>query len=80
MPHDANGNELKVGDHVSMSGTVKNILPSENYCNCTVELDLPQLPDNTKTLVSSVNTRQLVLSPVAEPVQEEPDETEGSNA
>lgn len=64
MPHDANGNPLKEGDKVFMQGTITSILPSEDYCNCAVELDLPMPPDNTKTVVSSINCKQVYLSPV----------------
>ena len=61
MPHDAKGNLLKVGDRIVLRGTILNIMPSEDYCNCTIELDYTMPPDNQKSMVSSINTKQLLL-------------------
>lgn len=62
MPHDAKGNLLKVGDKVAIPATVTLISTGEGYCNCSVELDHPMPPDNTKTTMSALNTRQVVRS------------------
>ncbi len=60
MPHDANGVRLIVGDKVSITGTVTQISEGDNYCNCTVDVDLPMPPYMTKTNISAINTKQLV--------------------
>ena len=59
MSHDANGNELKVGDAVVIFGKVTQLLVSSDYCNCSVELDQLMPPENTKSVISSINTRQV---------------------
>jgi len=61
MPYDANGNALKVGDPVVITGRIATFAPSENYSNVKIELDLPQPPDQAKTSVF-INTRQLMLA------------------
>lgn len=70
MPHDANGNRLNVGDRVTIPGTITNLLPTEEYCNCSIELDYPMPPEGGKTSISSFNTKQLLLTPI----QSVPDE------
>jgi hypothetical protein len=62
MPHDANGKLLKVGDKVSIPGTITNITTSEEYCNCSVELDHAMPPYVDKTTLQSINTKQVVLT------------------
>lgn len=37
--HDKHGNPLKAGDKVVLTGTVENIWPDNDYCNCTVKFD-----------------------------------------
>lgn len=59
MPHDANGNELKVGDMVAVFGVVTQINEGPDYCNCNVEVDAKMPPDMTTTNISAINTRQL---------------------
>lgn len=66
MPHDANGNLLKEGDRVTIPGTIKSITTGEEYCNCSVELDFPMPPYTEKVTFSSINTKQVLLSPVQE--------------
>lgn len=39
--HDANGEALKVGDHVIIKATVTQVSPQPDFCNCTVKLDTP---------------------------------------
>ena len=36
MPHDARGNELKVGDKVAFEGEVTAIYPGADMCNVTL--------------------------------------------
>jgi hypothetical protein len=60
MPHDANGNVLAVGDKVFIPGTITAIQPSEEYCNCSVELEHPMPPYTDKVTFSSINTKQVV--------------------
>lgn len=59
MPHDAKGNLLSLGDKVSVSGTITFIGESHGYCNCSIELEHPMPPDNTKTSFSAINTQQV---------------------
>lgn len=68
MPHDANGNLLKVGDKVSIPGKITLLAESDEYCNCTVELDysMPPYTPEQKTSLGSINTRQVLLSAVQE--------------
>ena len=77
MPHDANGNLLKVGDKVLIPGTITSLTESNEYCNCSVELDyaMPPYAADQKTFLSSVNTKQLLLAPVqAETQPDQPPE------
>lgn len=75
MPHDANGNLLKVGDKVSIPATITVIHEAENFCNCSVVFDHP-MPDGAqgqKQSFSALNTRMVLLSPVqVSPEQEQP--------
>jgi len=67
MPHDARGNELKVGDEVVFRGKVKSIQSTDEYCNCSVISEYFMYPTQNKTEFLSVNTRQLELvSPIPE--------------
>ena len=59
MPHDAKSNLLKVGDKVVIPGTITQIHMTEEYCNCTVELDYPMPPYTDKQVISSINTKQV---------------------
>lgn len=61
MPHDAKGNLLQVGDKVLIPGTIKSITTSEDYCNCSVELDYPMPPYTDKIVFSAINTKQVLL-------------------
>ena len=59
MPHDAKGNLLQVGDKVVILGVVTRVLASEDYCNVDVELEHLMPPNNTKSSVSAINTKQV---------------------
>lgn len=60
MPHDANGNELNVGDRVVIPATITHISEGDTgYCNCGVELAYSMPPDMTKTAFSALNTQQV---------------------
>jgi hypothetical protein len=60
MPHDANGELLKVGDRVVLYGTITYIGANPEYCNCSVELEYKMPPDNQVVSVSALNTKQVV--------------------
>ncbi len=64
MPHDAKGNLLKVGDKVVIPGTVTQVFASEDYCNCSVELEHGMPPTGSKSSVSAINTKQVEKVPV----------------
>ncbi|HEX8838342.1 MAG TPA: hypothetical protein VF748_15470 [Candidatus Acidoferrum sp.] len=73
MPHDANGNELKVGDKVNIPATVTMLTTGDEFCNCSVLLDFRMPPDNTENTFS-VNTTQVLLSPIQEAAEAPPEE------
>ena len=59
MPHDLNGQELKVGDLVYVPARIKAIELTEHYCNVTLETSERMPPhDTVSTLV--LNSRQTV--------------------
>ncbi len=63
MPHDKNGNELKVGDRVALFGTVKEITSEQpTYCNIQFETDEAMAPDAEKT-VYALSARMVVAQP-----------------
>lgn len=65
MPHDANGNLLKVGDKVTVNAIVSNISAQEDYCNLTINI-----PAKNETEVETnvtLNTKQVFKESVAEP-------------
>ncbi len=59
MPHDKHGNELKVGDKVTIECEVKNVDPHEDYCNLTVETVEPMHPGEDKTGIT-LNAKQVI--------------------
>lgn len=77
MPHDKRGQLLRPGDRVILRGKIKLINPSENYCNCTIELEEPMPTDTgprSGETVSGINCRQLESQePVPVPVNEDGD-------
>lgn len=58
MPHDAKGNLLNIGDTVNVRCQVKEIHLGEEFCNVTLETNLPMFPtDNLTTIV--LNAKQV---------------------
>ena len=64
MPHDQNGNLLRVGDQINVPAVITNICEGEEYCNVTLETIYPMYPGDSKSMWSAVNTRQTVKTPV----------------
>ena len=60
MPHDMQGNELKVGDIVSIPCKVKAIHLTEEYCNVDLET-CAVMPPSDHRLNVTLNSRQVVL-------------------
>jgi hypothetical protein len=60
--HDHNGTPLKVGDKVTILGTIVNLSEgTPDYCNVTVETLHGRRPDGQQERFSAINTAQLVL-------------------
>ena len=59
MPHDRDGQELRVGDIVRVTCHVKKIEQSEDYCNLTLETSQPMHPGNQRSPVV-LNAKQVV--------------------
>ncbi len=57
MPHDKNGQELKVGDTVNIEATVTDVQLGEEFCNVNLETVEPMFPGEHKTLIV-LNARQ----------------------
>lgn len=72
MPHDRNGQLLKVGDRVLIEAEVTSITPSEDYCNATVKTVLPMPPYTDGTSIT-LNTKQLQLAGANEAASEPAD-------
>lgn len=62
MAHDAKGTELKIGDKVLIPGTITGIAPTDEYCNCAVDLEHFMPPEQTVTTLLNLNTRQVEKS------------------
>lgn len=60
MPHDKNGQVIKVGDRVTVECEVKSITAGEEYCNLSAETVEPMFPGTTKTGLT-LNAKQVVL-------------------
>lgn len=58
MPHDKNGKLLSVGDKVIITGKIKEIHNTEEYCNCSVAVD-PMPPYTDPYILSALNTKQV---------------------
>jgi hypothetical protein len=58
MPHDMNGDELKVGATVFVPCKVKAIHLTEEYCNLDLETNISMYPSNNKTSLT-LNSRQV---------------------
>jgi len=61
--HDANGNELKVGDKVIIPAEVTVLHGFEDFCNVNVQTALGRRPDGTVEHIYSINTAVLVKVP-----------------
>lgn len=59
MPHDMNGNELKVGSGVLVPCQVKGIHLTEDYCNIDIETNIAMHPSDNRTRLT-LNSRQVV--------------------
>lgn len=58
MPHDKNGNVLKVGDIVNVPCKIKSISMGEEYCNVELQTIEKMFPsDNTSTM--NLNAKQV---------------------
>ena len=54
--HDAIGRDLMVGDLVLIPVRIKQLSPSEEYCNVTLESVLGRRPDGNKEMIYAINT------------------------
>lgn len=59
MARYANNSEVRIGDKVIIRGTVTGISTSEDYHNCTVEVDELLPPESTKVELTILNTKQI---------------------
>jgi hypothetical protein len=59
MPHDRDGQELKVGDLVNVPCRVKAIHLTEDYCNVDLEVRHPMPPAQTINTLA-LNAKQVV--------------------
>jgi len=64
MPHDKNGQLLKVGDKVNVPCTVKVVQLGKEYCNLSVETDELMYPGDNKSTVT-LNSKQVVKAVIA---------------
>lgn len=58
MPHDIDGNELKVGDRVTIETVIKAISMTEEYCNVTLETTEKMYPGDYPTGIT-LNSKQV---------------------
>jgi len=58
--HDRKGRELKAGDVVLIPARVKDVYPTEDYCNVSVETVFGRRPDDAKEHISAINTGVLL--------------------
>jgi len=59
MPHDMNGNEIKVGSTVLVPCSVKAIHLTEQYCNVDLETNIAMHPTSNRTALT-LNSRQTI--------------------
>jgi hypothetical protein len=59
MPHDKNGNPLKVGDRVDIPCIITGISAGDDYCNCIVETTEKMAPEYKYTNTYSLNTKMV---------------------
>jgi hypothetical protein len=62
MPHDINGDELHVGDLVTVRCRVKRIELTEEYCNVSLETTEQMYP-GTHYSALTLNSKQVVKVP-----------------
>ena len=60
MPHDQNGNLIKVGDKVLIEAIVESVQTGVNYCNCMVKTVIVMPPYDTGSTFS-INTAQCLI-------------------
>jgi len=63
MPHDANGELLKVGDAVWIQVKIKEIFMAEDFCNLTVETCRKMPGNNEPSTFSNLNAKQVEKKP-----------------
>lgn len=61
MPHDVNGQLLKVGDTVLVPMVITDLCSGEDYCNVSLETVHGRRPDGQKERFSAINTGVLEL-------------------
>ena len=66
MPHDKNGQILKVGDHVTIEAVITAIGSGEDYCNATART-VASMPPYAEGTSISMNTKQMELRVDAAP-------------
>ncbi|MDQ2083205.1 hypothetical protein RA307_23725 [Xanthobacteraceae bacterium Astr-EGSB] len=54
--HDAKGRELKAGDTVLIPATIKDLYPTDEYCNVSAVSLLGRRPDGAKETFGAINT------------------------
>lgn len=59
MPHDRDGQLLEVGDFVYVPCVVKSVQVAEEYCNVSLETEIP-MPPYTVPSTLTLNTKQVV--------------------
>jgi len=61
MPHDAQGQEIHIGDLVTLTARVTNLYPTLDYCNMTIE-GIDGDDDPRTKAACTINTRAVKLS------------------
>lgn len=70
MPHDRNGQPLRVGDEVLVFCKVEQIHVGEEYCNVQLKTIEPMYPGEHSTVIT-LNGKQIVRLEVAAHTPEE---------
>ena len=60
MPHDMNGELLKVGDEVLIPARVASLQVGDEYCNASFETLISMYPSDSPTTIT-MNTKQVEL-------------------
>lgn len=61
MPHDRIGQKIEVGDHVMVPCVVKEVHPTDDFCNLTLETLEPMYPAGTPNTIV-LNTKMVDLA------------------